>query len=392
MGYFDSVQGRPIIRDHKPLSFTYVPKDLLHRDEQMRRMFSIFRSVAESGVSQNAMLHGRVGTGKTALAKRFSMEFRDWAATKDSAVEFEVVNCRRRTSNASIILALTNHFDKAFPDRGFSVPEMLDVIKKFLIRDHIHYLVVLDEADVLLRKAGSDLIYLLTRFEEEELRDQGSVNLILVSQENVLGLMDEASRSTFKPSNVITFDRYTEKALYDIIEQRVGLAFHAHTVDHEVMEQMAAIATETGDARRAIDLLEKSGQLAEEEGAEYVNVEHVRKANAIAYSTLDTSKLDELDRSKTVALLSICRALRKDSVVITGDVLKVYKVVCEEYDERPRGTTQFWKYIQDMSARGIINAERVQAGADGLTTHITLTEASAEDLEAELVRRLDGNR
>lgn len=389
MGYFDSIQGRPIIRDHKALSFTYVPKELPHREEQMKRMFSIFKSVAESGVSQNVMLHGRVGTGKTALAKRFSMEFKEWAAGKNAAVEFEVVNCRRRTSNASVVLALTNHFDKGFPDRGFSVPEMLDVIKKFLIRDHIHYLVILDEADVLLRKAGSDLIYILTRFEEEELRDQGSVNLILVAQENVLDLMDEASRSTFKPSNVVTFERYTEKALYDITEQRVDLAFHPRTVDHEVMEQMAAIAAETGDARRAIDLLEKSGQLAEEEGAEYVNVEHVRKANAIAYSTLDTSKLDELDRAKTVVLLSICRALRKDSVVTTGEVLKVYKVVCEEYDEKPRGTTQFWKYIQDMSARGIINTKRVKQGAEGLTTHITLTEASAEDLEAELARRLE---
>jgi cell division control protein 6 len=390
MGYFDSIQGRPIIRDHKALSFTYVPKELPHRDEQMRRMFSIFRSVAESGVSQNVMLQGRVGTGKTAMAKRFSMEFKEWAAAKDAAVEFEVVNCRRRTSNASVVLALTNHFDKGFPDRGFSVPEMLDVIKKFLIKDRIHYLVVLDEADVLLRKAGSDLIYLLTRFEEEELRDQGSVNLILVSQENVMDLMDEASRSTFKPSNTIVFDRYGEEELRDIVTQRVDLAFHPHTVDEEVIGQIAEIAAETGDARRAIDLLEKSGQLAEEEAKEYVNPEHVRKANAIAYSQLDTAKLDELDRPKTVALLAITRALKKDSVVTTGDVTSVYKVVCEEYGEKARGTTQFWKYIQDMSARGIINAKRVQAGADGLTTHITLTEASAEDLEAELVRRLEG--
>ncbi|MCK5251810.1 MAG: AAA family ATPase [Thermoplasmata archaeon] len=388
MGYFDNVQGRPIIKDHKALSFTYVPKELPHRDDQMKRMFSIFRSVAESGVSQNVALQGKVGTGKTALAKRFSMEFKDWAAGKNAAVEFEVVNCRRRTSNASVVLALTNHFDKGFPDRGFSVPEMLDIIKKHLIKGHIHYFVILDEVDVLLRKSGSDLIYLLTRFEEEELRDQGSINLILVSQVNVMELMDEASLSTFKASNVITFDRYKERELHDIILQRVDLAFHPHTVDEEVIGQMAAIASETGDARRAIDLLEKSGQLAEEEAKEYVNVEHVRKANAIAYSTLDTSKLDELDRPKTVALLAICKALRKESVVTTGDVMKVYPVTCEEYGEKPRGTTQFWKYIQDMAARGIINADRVQQGADGLTTHITLTEASAEDLEAVLVKRL----
>ena len=388
MGYFDNSQGRPVIKDHKALSFTYVPKDLPHRDDQMKRMFSIFRSVAESGVSQNVALQGRVGTGKTALAKRFSMEFRDWAAQRDSAVEYVVVNCRRRTSPAAAVLALTTHFDQHFPDRGFSVPEMLDIIKKHLIKGHIHLFVILDEVDVLLRKSGSDLIYILTRFEEEELRDRGSINLILVSQVNVLELMDEASRSTFKASNLITFERYIERELFDIISQRVDLAFHPRTVDEEVIGQMAAIASETGDARRAIDLLEKSGQLAEEEAKEYVNVDHVRKANAIAYSTLDTSKLDELDRPKTVALLAICRALRKTSVVTTGDVMRVYPVACEEYGEKPRGSTQFWKYIQDMAARGIINADRVQQGVEGLTTKITLTEASSEDLEAELVRRL----
>jgi Cdc6-like AAA superfamily ATPase len=45
MGYFDGIQGKPVIKDHRALSFTYVPKDLPHREEQMRRMFSIFRSM-----------------------------------------------------------------------------------------------------------------------------------------------------------------------------------------------------------------------------------------------------------------------------------------------------------------------------------------------------------
>jgi cell division control protein 6 len=384
MGYFDGMQGRAIISDHRALSFNYVPKELPHRDQQMRRMFSIFKSMAESGVSQNALLRGRVGTGKTALAKRFCMEFKDWAGGKDAAVEFEVVNCRRRTSNASAILALTNHFDPNFPDRGFSITEMLDVIKKFLIRDNIHFIVVLDEVDVLLRKTGSDLIYLLTRFEEEELKGRGSVNLIMISQVNVLELMDEASRSTFKPSNVVVFDKYAEPELFDIVSQRVELAFHPRTVDEEIIGQIASIAAETGDARRSIDILEKAGQLAEEEQKEYVMVEHVRKANALAYSQLEIVQLEELDRQKQLVLLAVARALRDASSATTGEVTKHYKVACEEHGERARATTQFWKYVQELSARGFINAERTQSGLEGLTTRITLTEASASELTEAL--------
>ncbi len=384
MGYFDGMQGRAIISDHRSLSFNYVPKELPHREQQMRRMFSIFKSMAESGVSQNALLRGRVGTGKTALAKRFCMEFKDWAGGMDAAVEFEVVNCRRRTSKASVILALTNHFDPHFPDRGFSVTEMPDVIKKFLVKDRIHFIVVLDEVDVLLRKTGSDLIYLLTRFEEEELKGQDSVNLIMISQVNVLELMDEASRSTFKPSNVVVFDRYAEPELFDIVSQRVELAFHPRTVDEEIIGQIASIAAETGDARRAIDILEKAGQLAEEERREYVMVEHVRKANALAYSRLEIGQLKELDRQKQLVLLAVARALRDASSTTTGEVTRHYRVACEEDGERARSTTQFWKYVQELTARGFINAERTQSGLEGLTTRITLTEASASELTEAL--------
>jgi len=390
MGYFDSLQGRAIIKDHKALSFNYVPKELPHREPQMKRLFTMFRSVAEEGVPQNALLRGRVGTGKTALAKRFCLEFKVWAGKHDAAVEFEVVNCRRRASNASVLLALVTHFEANFPDRGFSNPEILDSIRKFLVKDRIHYVVVLDEVDVLLRKAGTDLIYQLTRFEEESLKGQGSINLILVSQENVLDLMDEASRSTFKRTSMVVFDRYTREELRDIVAQRVGLAFGPDTVDGEVIGQVASIAAETGDARRAIDLLEKSGMLAEEAGADAVAAEHVRKANALAYSQLDSGRLDDLDRQRLLVLLAVARALKRKSSTTTGEATGYYELACEEFGDKPRGTTQLWKYVRDLSDRGIINTERTRSGTEGLTTVITLTEASAADLEEELARRLVG--
>jgi cell division control protein 6 len=388
MGYFDSLQGRAIIKDKKALAFSYIPKELPHRGAQMTRLFTMFRSVAEEGVSQNALLRGRVGTGKTVLAKRFCQDFKEWAGRQHAAVEFKVVNCRRRASNTSVLLELVTHFDENFPDRGFSNPEMLDIIRKNLIKDRIHFVVVLDEVDVLLRKAGPDLIYQLTRFEEESLKSQGSISLILVSQENVLELMDEASRSTFKRTSMIEFDRYTREELHDIVAQRVGLAFAPDTVDEEVIAQVAAIAAETGDARRAIELLEKSGMLAEEEGASAVAAEHVRKANALAYSQLDAGRLDDLDRQRQLALLGVARALKRKSSTTTGEATGYYETACEEFGEKPRGTTQFWKYIRDLSDRGIIETERTRSGTEGLTTLITLTEASAVELEEELARRL----
>jgi cell division control protein 6 len=264
---------------------------------------------------------------------------------------------------------------------------MLDSIRKHIASRKIQYIVVLDEVDVLLRKAGSDLIYQLTRFEEENLRSQGQMNLILVSQENALDLMEEAPRSSFKRTSIVTFERYSEPELRDIVAQRVGLAFHPHAVDDEVIDQVAAVAAQTGDARRAIDLLEKSGMLAEEAGADEVKADHVRKANALAYSELDTSRLDELERHRQLVLLAVARALKRSTTTTTGEVTRYYERACEEFGDKARGTTQFWKYLQDLSDRGLVDTER-KTGHEGLTTRITLTEASAAELEAELVKRL----
>ncbi len=388
MGYFDSLQGKPLIKDHKALAFTFVPKDLPHREAQMKRLFTMFRPVAEQGVPQNALLQGHVGTGKTALAKRFCIEFKDWAAKHGATVEYAFVNCRTRASNAAVILELTRHFQPNFPDRGFSNTEMLDSIRKEIVPKRVHFIVVLDEADVLIRKAGSDIIFQLTRFLEESLKGQGSVSLILVSQENVLELMDEAARSTFRRTTVVTFSRYTEPELRDIVAQRVDLAFHPHTVDDDIIDQVAAIAAQSGDARRAIDLLEKSGMLAEEAGADEVKADHVRKANAMSYSSLDASRLDDLERHRLLVLLAVARALRKQTTTTTGEVTRFYERACEEFGEKARGTTQFWKYMQDLSDRGLVETERTRSGFEGLTTRISLTEASAAELEDELVRRL----
>ena len=88
-----------IIKDQKKLSFDYVPKELPNRDEEIKNLFGLFRGVVKSDVSQNVFLHGQVGTGKTATAKRFCMDFKDWAQDKGKNIEYVFVNCRRRKNN-----------------------------------------------------------------------------------------------------------------------------------------------------------------------------------------------------------------------------------------------------------------------------------------------------
>lgn len=376
--------GTSVFRDISKLSFEYIPEKLVHRERQIKRLLTLFRPIIESNVTQNAFLVGSVGTGKTHLSKRFCIDFQKHANSKGKNLEYVIVNCRQRNTDSSVLLRILTHFDERFPDRGFSITEMLQILRKHIQKRKAHLLVILDEADVLLKKSGSDLIYSLSRFDEESVGQKSSISMILISQKNILDLMDVPSLSTFKRTNIIEFRKYTSEELADIVGDRVEIAFHPGTVEDQSVGLIADIASEWGDARYAIELLEKAGMLADEEGLKEVSPENVRAAKAETYSTVTDTKIAELDSHKRLVLLGIARRMKRQAYITTGEAEEGYAVACEEFGERKRGHTQFWKYLKELDALGLIDAKVSRDEVVGKTTMISLPEIPARVLEERL--------
>ena len=377
-------RGGSVFKDMSKLSFEYLPERLVHREKQAKRLTTLFRPVIESNVTQNAFLMGSVGTGKTHLTKRFCIDFQRFANSKGKNLEYVIVNCRQRNTDSAVLLRILTHFDERFPDRGFSITEMLQILRKHIRKRKAHLLVVLDEADVLLKKSGSDLIYSLSRFDEESVGQKSSVSMILISQKYVLDMMDVPSLSTFKRTNVIEFGKYAADDLRDIIGDRVELAFHPGMVEDQSVSLIADIASEWGDARYAIELLEKAGMLADEESSKEVTPENVRAAKAETYSTITETKIAELDPHKKLVLLGIARRMKKEAYITTGEAEEGYAITCEEFGERKRGHTQFWKYLKELDALGLIDTRVSREGMVGKTTMISLPEIPAKVLEERL--------
>ncbi len=387
----ETLRGPSVFKDESKLSFTFVPDELPHREEQFRELTLAMRSILTNATPQTMLVRGPVGTGKTALTKRFCQDFRRAANDRDIELETVHVNCRRRATTPAALLQVINHFDPAFPDRGFSTTEMLEQLGKQLKRRQSHLIVVLDECDVLLKRAGSDLIYHLTRFNEEDVLGPASVSLILVSQEDVRLYMDDGTRSTFKQTNTLKLQPYTADQLATIAEQRVDLAFHPNVVQDGVVDLVADLAGEQGDARFAIELLHKAGQAADERSSGDVLPEHVRAAKAHIHPVLIDERLAELDQQRALVLLALARVLKRGGAYAkTGDVESAYEAACEEVGARARGHTQFWTYIQDLDAHGLISAKRSGKGVVGTTTLMSLPDAPAELLEKRLVEMFEG--
>lgn len=381
--------GKSVFKDQRTLSFDYVPPKLVHREAQMKRLIMLFRPVVEEDGAQNAVLTGSVGTGKTATAKRFCMDLKEYSEKKRKAVDWTIVNCRQRNSESSVVLQIVNHFQPNFPDRGFSITEMLRILRKDLEKRKLHLVVVLDEADVLLKKAGPDIIYKLTRFGEEKLDARPLVSLVLISQKNIFDMLDAASASTFKRTNLIEFGKYSSEELRDIVAHRAELALQEGAIDRDAVDIIAEVSSEWGDARFAIEILEKAGMLADEEGEGRVTVEHVRGAKAEAYSSITESKLSGLDRHQRLALLGIARASKGKAYITTREAESAYAVACEEHAEKPRAHTAFWGLMKDLDTLGIVSARKSGPGISGKTTVITLLDIPAKVLEKKVIELLN---
>ncbi len=393
----EELGGPTVFKDRVKLDFDYVPEELPNREDAMRFLARTYRGLTQGGTREHALVWGPVGTGKTAVAKRFAQDFGSALAKKGRRMESVHVNCRRRKSAALAMLGILNHFEPNYPERGFSVGEMMRDLRRHLERRECHLLVILDEVDALLRADGSNLVYDLTRFNDETGQAWVGISLILVSQQNVLELLDDAALSTFKRSNSYQVQPYTQDQMEPIVQQRVDLAFHPGSVEPDCVSLIADIAGEAagearsgpGDARLAIELLSKSGQNADDENRDNVTPDDVRTAKAYTYSVVTTSKLQNLQKHPLLVLMALAHRLERDqgAYATTGSVEEAYGVLCEEHGEQPRAHTQFWKYLKQLQDAGFLYSKMSGRGHAGTTQLLSLPDVPTKVLQ-EKVRDL----
>jgi cell division control protein 6 len=305
-----------------------------------------------------------------------------YCAGNNKQVGLIFINCRIRNTEHGVIIHLLRYFDPGFPDRGFSVEEMLRSLKKHMDAGSRPYVIVLDEVDVLLKSGTKDLVYQLTRFTDD--LKGSSVSLIMISQEPVLEMLDNASLSSFKRANAILFEKYTKNELRDIVLARANDALVPNAMKEDVADLLADIGKGYGDARLVIEMLEKAANIAEERSDGILTADDVRSANAMIYSNVSENKLASLDTKRKIALLAISRAIKGEPYVSITKVEKTYEVVSEEYGQVARKHTQFWTYVQDMEKMGLLDTLVKSEPDGGRTTYISLPDIPPKELAKKL--------
>ncbi len=382
-----------LIKNPRVLDLKYIPKKLLHREEEQKMLIQYFKPVIEKPgeYSQRVSIIGAIGSGKTAIALKFGEMVKVYSTQKNLNLEYVHVNCRRARSAFLTLLEIVRKFNPHIPVRGFSPEEILNMLTEILNRKRLYLIVTLDEIDFVIRKDGPDLLYDLTRLTDDEIDMKERVSIITIVRDIAFRTMlDESTLSTLR-QNTIFLEPYTEDQLRDIIADRVKEAFYEDVVSKEAADLIADIASKNGDARYAIELLERAGMHADHRQSLKVLPEHVRHANASIHPVIRQEIVKDLTTQQKLILLAISIKLKTTQKAYTtmGEVEETYKRLCEEFTFPVRSHTQLWEYIQYLQNCDVITTKISSKGQRGQTTLIGLPDVSAEKIENAIREQLE---
>jgi len=380
---------RSIFVDEAILDVSYVPDIVLHRDTEYRMLEALFDHMVSAPyeMSQKAVIVGGVGSGKTLLTQFYGRRLRERAAQHRVKLSYIHLNCRELRGSLFMILSrAVKRLRPEFPERGYAANELMGIMRQIMDEDNTQVLLSLDEVDVLIENEGSDALYYLTRFHEAAPDEPRRLSLILISKDpEVFAKLDKSTLSSLQ-RNVIRMPEYDRSQISDILLYRAERAFRKDAVPLEIVDFISELAVkERGDARYAIDILHGSGKVAETSDANQIQPEHVREAAMGVFQTLKKETVKQLSLHEQLVLLGVARFFQAHSVThgTTGEIEDAYRLACEEYGESPRGHTQYWKYLKNLSGLDFVNI-KLQASSQGRTQLISLERVPARSLEREV--------
>lgn len=386
-----------IFLDRNMITPHFTPTKLLFRDKYIVDISAILSSTLHGKKPDNIFCYGKTGTGKTSVTRLVIQQLLEFASAKNIPIEGNYVNCRNHNSKYRILSKIVKDF---YPEENFMGYSAAFIYEKLLeyargkgnnnaIVLGRQLVLVLDEIDKV--KDLDELVYSLTRGNDE--LDSGSgrsggVSIIGISN-NLLfkDRLDPRTKSSLCGHEMV-FPPYNAQELTDILKQRAELAFKPGTVEESAIALAAAIAAqESGDARTAVMLLLKAGEIADRKGGmngRMVTDREVMSAKVQVEEELVYSMISTLPEQQQLVLYAIAslsltkKPVQKitgeteDGVLFSGEIYDEYCRIAKKHKETVVSSRWYREYISELEMYGLIYTTASGKGIKGQTTLIKL--------------------
>jgi cell division control protein 6 len=367
--------GSGIFKNKETLSADFTPDNIPHRVKQIEEIALMLAPVLRGEKPSNVFIYGKTGTGKSLCVRRVSNSLHETAEKTNRKVKIIYINCKMRKvadTEYRLLAQLMLSFNEEVPFTGLPTNTLYHKLFKALENNGGNVILVLDEIDALMEKVGDDILYNLTRINQEI--KNAKITIIGISNKvSFVDNLDPRIRSSLSEEEMI-FPPYNATELGDILSERAKQSFNEGVLDYVVITKCAALAAqEHGDARKALDLLRVSAELAERERSTRVTERYVDKAE----EKLDKDRIIEIIRaqpkqSKLVMLSILLLHKKEKKTVQTGDVYELYERLTVKNGLKNLTQRRVSDLISELDVLGIINASVISRGRYGRTRKINI--------------------
>jgi cell division control protein 6 len=363
---------------------TAVLKEIFNRnirEKQLSRIISHLTPVLDGDHPPSALIFGPTGSGKTVTLIHVLSTFQRVAERREVKFRYAYIDLTSPKTYFGALNEVAIAVDSSCRKyrKGIPIEYMQERIIE-AVSDYDGFLCLLiDEADNINPNPDAFLTFL-----GKTLPRKVPCRIILVLLTNRLDwekTLDPRILSFLKKTDIL-FEPYDAMDLLEILQLRVEKALDKRRVDEAALKKVAAYASrETGDARKAVELLVKAVRVAEESSGRLTD-----KEVDLAEHRLEVDKTEELIRAMASQQRLVLRACylilsRNHKKLSTGQAYEVYRKICHDEQVRPLTQRRFSDIISFLDLYGLINARVISKGRYGNTREIS------SSLPAEVVKR-----
>jgi archaeal cell division control protein 6 len=370
----DYLKKDPVFINKKALQTNYTPDNIPHRGDQIQQLASILAPALRGEKPSNVFLYGKTGSGKTCVSLYVMNQIEEMSKKTNLEIKLCYLNCKLKKvadTEYRLIAELARSVGEDIPPTGLPTDQVYHLFLKKIDKKEQLLILILDEIDQIVKKAGDGILYNLTRLNSELKNCQ--LSIIGISNDLMFteGL-DPRIKSSLGEEELV-FPPYNALQLQDILRDRSSIAFRESAIGQGVIEKCAAYAArEHGDARRALELLRVAGDLTERSSETKILVEHLDDAEEKIEKdrVLDLVKIQPKQFQLALyAILGTCNGSRKN---FTGEVFDFYSGCCKKVGLLPLTQRRISDIISELDMLGIINAKVISKGRYGRTREISV--------------------
>jgi cell division control protein 6 len=375
----------PLVKgERSALDPSFTPERLPHREKDAEQLALILSPSLSNYRPSNVVIFGKPGVGKTSVVKFVESEVNKTIDSRpNSKVKIVDVNCGVVDNSYGVLVSIGNSIlengEERLPFTGWPIDKLYNTVEEKINNFGGIVIVVLDEIDKLVKKSGDSVLYQLLRINE--ITSSGKVSILGISNDlRFTDYLDPRVKSRLIEETMV-FYPYNATQIYDILKDRALFSGIADVIDDTAIKTCAALAAQDqGDARRAIDLLRISVEIAERSGMKKIDEDTIYDAKLKLERDVVIETVSTLPLHSKLTLFSIVLLdeIKKGGKSTMGEFYDLYEKISNRVGVDNLTQRRVADIVSELTNLGLIESQVQSFGRYGRTTTVNLNYSSSK--------------